>query len=238
MSAILVQPGSLVAGQEIELSADELHHLRVRRASPGERVRLVDGLGTVGLGELMEAGESWRARIDHVTLVPAPDPLSLVVGAGDRDRFVFVVEKGTELGATEIVAMATERSRSVAGRVRAEHLDKLSARAVSAFKQCGGAWLPKIRGPVPFEDALDICRNGSRWLASASDEHMPAPPGRGAMAIMVGPEGGLTSNEREAAMMAGWEPVRLARGTLRFETAAIAAMSLVAAARFQPGRDH
>ena len=51
------------------------------------------------------------------------------------------------------------------------------------------------------------------------------------MAILVGPEGGFSTSERDAALLSGWEPVRLARGTLRFETAAIVAVALVAAAR-------
>lgn len=231
MSAVYLPPGSLAEGARVRLPSDEAHHLKVRRASDAERVRLLDGAGTVALGQLDDGADGWHAVVEHVTQVPEPPPLIVAVGAGDRERFALVVEKATEFGATDVVAVSTERSRSVAGRVRPDHLERLVGRAVAALKQSGGAWLPRVRGPMAFEEALELGNACQRWLASASDEHV-APSGvSGPLAVLVGPEGGFTSAERDAALLTGWEPVRLARGTLRFETAAIAALALASAAR-------
>lgn len=231
MSALLLPSGSLAEGAAVDIPPDEAHHLRVRRATDGEQVRLIDGAGRVGLGVLEQHGSGWRALIEHVNSVPPAPALVIAVGGGDRERFGLIVEKATELGATDIVAVDTHRSRSVAGRVRPEHVEKLAGRALASLKQSGGAWLPRVRGPVAFEDALRLGIGGRRWLASVSDEQSATAPRDGPMAILVGPEGGFSTSERDAALLSGWEPVRLARGTLRFETAAIVAVALVAAAR-------
>ena len=62
-------------------------------------------------------------------------------------------------------------------------------------------------------------------------ERLPGEVPAGPLAVMVGPKGGFTVKERDAALGAGWAPVRLARATLRFDTAGIVALALAAAAR-------
>jgi 16S rRNA (uracil1498-N3)-methyltransferase len=110
-------------------------------------------------------------------------------------------------------------------------MERLQRRSLEALKQSGGAWAPRVDAPMPLAHVLDAGRDCTRWLASASDEHVPESITRGPLAILVGPEGGLTAGERDTAMRAGWQPVRLAPATLRFETAAIAALAHAAAAR-------
>ena len=231
MTALLLPAGAIAPGAAVDLPEDELHHLRVRRAAVGDRVRLLDGAGTVGLGRIAARNGSWAVEVESARRVARAAPLLLLAGAGDRERFGLLVEKATELGATDVVAVETERSRSVAGRVRGEHLDRLRKRALEALKQCGGAWVPEVRGPLAFEDALGFGGECTRWLASASDERLPGEVPGGPLAVLVGPEGGFTGTERDAAMRAGWAPVRLARATLRFDTAGIVALALAAAAR-------
>lgn len=227
MSAVLVAPGALEPGKTVRLSPDEAHHLRVRRVPSESRVRLLDGSGMVGLGSAREADGGWEVSVESVTAVPPPQELVLAAGGGDRERFAWLVEKATELGATRIVPIETERSRSVSGRVRP---------AGEALKQSGGAWAPRLDGPTAFTDALELGRDCTRWLASVSDEHVPATITNGPMAFLVGPEGGLTTNERDQALRGGWHPIRLAAATLRFETAALAALAHAAAARARVAR--
>lgn len=231
MSAFLVSPGALATGAVVPLSAAESHHLRVRRVDSAERVRLLDGAGVVGLGSVRPTDDGWEVTVESVATVPQPAELLLAAGAGDRERFAWLVEKATELGATRIVPVETERSRSVSGRVRPEHMERLERRALEALKQSGGAWAPRVDPPMSLVDALALGSDCTRWLASASDEHVPDVIPRGPLAILVGPEGGLTGTERDLALRAGWQPVRLAPAMLRFETAAIAALAHAAAAR-------
>ena len=86
----------------------------------------------------------------------------LGVGAGDRDRFGWLVEKATELGVTEIVPLETERTRGVATGCGPEQLDKLRRRAREALKQCGGAWAPVLREPSPLEAFVRSARTRRR----------------------------------------------------------------------------
>jgi 16S rRNA (uracil1498-N3)-methyltransferase len=231
MSAVLVPAGALAVGATLRVADDEGHHLRVRRVASDERIRVLDGAGMVGLGSAREADGWWEVMVESVATVPPPDELILAAGAGDRERFAWLVEKATELGATRIIPVETERSLSVGGRVRPEHMERLQRRSLEALKQSGGAWAPRLDNPMPLGHVLDVGSDSTRWLASASDEHVPETTTRGPLAILVGPEGGLTASERDMAMRAGWQPVRLAPALLRLETAALAARAHAAAAR-------
>jgi 16S rRNA (uracil1498-N3)-methyltransferase len=226
MIRVLVEPdGSLREG--------EAHHLQVRRAEPGEIVELRDGEGLVGRGTLVRRGKVWSVETGDVERVSAPVPLVLAVGAGDRDRFAWVIEKVTELGATAVIPLECERTAGVATRVRSQHLERLRRHALEAVKQSGAAWAPRVDEPIALEALLASAPDGTRWLADA--EGRPAPPllAEGPVTVVVGPEGGLTPAERGRVLNAGFEAIRLAGHTLRFETAAVAAAAAVAVARLR-----
>ena len=224
----LVDPGTLAPNTVISLSDGEAHHLRVRRVRPGARLQVTDGEGHEGEGVLEDGG---RIHVASVHTATRSSPLVLVVGAGDRDRFAWVVEKATEFGVTDVVPITTERTTSVGDRVEGRHVEKLQRRAFEALKQCGGAWAPVVHLPCTLPELVARHATGARWLADAEGTAPPAHEARGPLAAIVGPEGGLTSAERETLLAARWTPVRLARQTLRFETAAVAVMAIAALAR-------
>jgi 16S rRNA (uracil1498-N3)-methyltransferase len=226
MIRVLVEPdGSLREG--------EAHHLQVRRAEPGETVELRDGEGLVGRGTLVRRGKVWSVETSAVERVSAPVPLVLAVGAGDRDRFAWVIEKATELGATAVIPLECERTAGVATRVRSQHLERLRRHALEAVKQSGAAWAPRLDEPTTLEGLLASAVIGTRWLADP--EGRPAPPllAAGPVTVVIGPEGGLTAAERGRVLNAGFEAIRLAGHTLRFETAAVAAAAATAVARLR-----
>lgn len=208
---------------EVAIGDVEAHHLRVRRAEHGDAVTIIDGAGGVATGSLHLAGREWIARIATVERVAPPGFFTLLVGSGDKDRFGWLVEKAVEVGVSRIVAVSTERSRTVASRVRDQHLERLQRRADEALKQCGGLWAMQVDpAVVPLEAALGLGAPGERWLADAAGGP-PTPLSLGRGAVLIGPEGGLTEGERNLALGQGFAPVRLGPLTLRFETAAIAA---------------
>jgi 16S rRNA (uracil1498-N3)-methyltransferase len=223
--------GPFQAGGVIVLDEDEAHHVRVRRLEDGEAVRLVDGKGGIATARLAREKEAFVARVVATTLVPAPPETELWIGAGDRDRFLDVVEKATELGATKILPIITERSQQVATRFQAVHVEKASRRAREATKQCGTAWTPLVQQPVPLSEALRGKGRAVRLLASARGGRVPALREADHVQWVVGPEGGFTEAEAAAIQAAGFKPVALWRSTLRFDTAALAALALVAQAR-------
>ena len=95
----IVTPGSGVGRRE-RLDDAEQHHLRVRRAHEGERVALRDGAGLVGIGRIAIVGKAWEVEVENAERRARPAALTLAVGAGDRERFGWLVEKAVELGAT------------------------------------------------------------------------------------------------------------------------------------------
>lgn len=226
---VLVAPGELLPGALVTLDDEELRHLRVRRAATGDPVRVHDASGAVGDGRLEERGRQWLVQIRDVARRDPPRKLTLCVGAGDKDRFAWIAEKAAELGVTDLVPLETERALSVATRLRSAHLDALRRRARQAVKQSGAAWAPLLREPAPLAAILTQAPEGEvRWLADAGGGSASAIDPAAPVAVVVGPEGGLTDAERELVIGAGYRPVRLAHDLLRFETAALAAAAVVA----------
>jgi len=227
---VLVPAGSAVPGAVLPLDDDEAHHLRVRRAEAGQEVELRDGAGMSGTAQLEREGGRWMVRVTAATHAPHPAPLVLAVGAGDKERFTWLVEKAAELGATAIVPIETERTAGVAAGVQGRHALRLGRRALDSIKQSGARWAMEVRAPVSLPAFLGARADGHAWIADPEGAPPPAAID-GAVTVLVGPEGGFTAAERAAAASAGWQPVRLAPHVLRFETAAIAAAACIAAAR-------
>jgi 16S rRNA (uracil1498-N3)-methyltransferase len=181
----------------------------------------------------VKAGREWMVEIGAAELQQEPLPLSLAVASGDRERFTWLVEKSVELGVTRIVPLETKRTTSVATRLKASHVDRLRRSALEAIKQCGAAWAPAIETPLALAEFVTRPLSGSGWLADQAGDPPPADLDHGAVSVIVGPEGGLTDEEREAAVAGGYRPIALGIHTLRFETAALAAATAVTQARMR-----
>ena len=234
---MLAAPGALIVGAIVTLDEEERHHLRVRRAAPGERVRALDGMGSVAEGVLLKSGGDLAVRVERVELVPEPPRFMLVVGAGDKERFGWLAEKSAELGVTDLLPLKAERTRSVAAGIREGHLLALQRRARQAIKQSGAGWAPRVSPPVDVRFAAAQGDPEYRWLADATGEPPPELPPVAPLVVVVGPEGGLIPAEREVFLGAGFRRVRLAPDLLRFETAALAAAAVVASQRPRRSRD-
>jgi 16S rRNA (uracil1498-N3)-methyltransferase len=120
----------------------------------------------------------------------------------------------------------------VATRVRASQIGKLQRLILEATKQCGAAWVPSVEAPVLLGDF--IARHpGKGWLADQSGTAPPASLDDSPLTIVVGPEGGLTPEERATLVAAGYRATSLGSNTLRFETAALAAAAAATTARMR-----
>ena len=231
MPWILIPPGSAAGGGPVLLDDSEQHHLKVRRVAAGSSIAFTDGAGVRGTGVVVSSGREFAIAVSTTEQVAAPVPLVLGVGAGDRDRFGWLVEKATELGVTEIVPLETERTRGVATGVRRDQLDKLRRRAREVLKQCGGAWEPVLAAPEALDMFMRRSDAGARWVLDLDGGPAPALGATMPVTALVGPEGGLGAAERAAVIDQGFVPVSAGPLTLRFETAAIAAAVLIQAAR-------
>jgi 16S rRNA (uracil1498-N3)-methyltransferase len=229
----LLVPHGVTAGRREQVDETQGHHLRVRRAVAGDRVALRDGAGLVGTGRLALQGREWVVEVEAVERRSRPAELTLAIGAGDRERFAWVVEKAVELGATVVVPLETERTAGVATRLRDQHLAKLRRQALEAIKQCGAAWALEVEPPVALEEFAARARTGWSWLADAEGTAPPPTLDGAPLTVVIGPEGGLSAAERSTLLSAGFRPMALAPHTLRFETAALAAAAAVTTARLR-----
>ncbi len=232
MIRVLLERGG-VAGGRGSLLEGEAHHLRVRRAEDGESVEVRDGEGLIGLGRLVRVGKSWDVEVISAERAPRAADLALVVGAGDRDRFAWMVEKATELGVTSVVPLETERTPAVASRLRPPHLERLRRHALEVVKQSGAAWATEVLEPVSLGELVGRPLVGKGWVADSSGATVPAVLGENPLTVVIGPEGGFTGGELDRLRSAGYRAVSLGPHTLRFETAAIAAAAAAVAARLR-----
>lgn len=217
-----------------EISGDEAHHLtRVLRVEEGQRYEISDN-SALYLAEVESAHKS-RVVFRVLEQLPAPAPpapVTLAAALIRFERFEWMVEKATELGVATIVPIWTERTEKGLERAAVKRLDRWRKIALESSQQCRRPKLPEIEEPQAFDDALNLQANQRVRL----EEDQGAQPilstitTQETAAILVGPEGGWTSNERDRATAAGWQPVSLGPTILRAETAAIVALAITTSA--------
>lgn len=220
----------------LSLPEEEAHHaVTVRRLKAGDEVVVFDGAGREGLGRLtVLKRRSAGAEIERIVERPfdLAHKLTLAVAMPKAQRAGYLIEKCTELGVAAVWPILTGRS---VARPGASTIDKWFRRAAEAAKQSRRAWIPAIREPMEFAQAIQAAGEfHSTYFADLGDSAAPwslivaALPQECSILVWIGPEGGWTPAEREAATRAGSAPVRLGPTILRTETAAIAACAAVA----------
>ncbi len=214
-------------GEELRLGGADSAHARARRLAPGDLVVLVDGSGWEAGATVRRAGRgATEVHVDGISEAP-PDaipPIHLFVAAVRIERLSWIAEKATELGAAALTLVASERTQ--AGRAGASVAGRLARVIVEAAKQSERARWPRVEGPVDLARALAKAPAGHRFLLDPQGEMFPASLAPAPASLLVGPEGGWSEGEQEAAIAAGWTTVSLAAGKLRAETAAVAALTL------------
>jgi 16S rRNA (uracil1498-N3)-methyltransferase len=146
---------------------------------------------------------------------------------------LWLAEKATELEVASWQGVRFRRSASVTPRGEgAGFLAKMRARMVSALEQSGGAWLPPILSDADMDTAAR--EPGLRVVMDRSGKPLASLLGRDSadgVTLMVGPEGGIEDGELALLETGGWLRARLGAATLRFETAAVAAIGVIRAAQ-------
>ncbi len=200
--------------------------MRVLRAEAGQRYEISDN-HDVYLAEITSARKSAVSFevIEKLPAQPEIAPAILVVALIKFDRFEWLVEKATELGVAEIrpfEAVRTERGLRQAAEKRMERWERI---AFEASQQSRRAHLPKL---IPASSAVEAFATNSPDKVML-DEDPGAPRIRtagGGVALLVGPEGGWTDEERKHASEAGWRACSLGPTILRTETASVAGLAI------------
>ncbi|MBF6591771.1 MAG: 16S rRNA (uracil(1498)-N(3))-methyltransferase [Ktedonobacterales bacterium] len=240
----LLVGAALAPDAEIELPLEVAHQTRdVLRLTPGDSLRLLDGVGGEYPAELIVV-ERKRVvvRLGGREVGRAEPTVRIVLCQGmlKGAKFEWVLQKGTELGVAAFVPLLCERAvaaTEVAGASKWRRWEKILTEAV---EQCGGTRLPELTAPRPLPDLLADCPPGVvmlvPWeeetatpLRTALDAAVSALGSLDALAevrLFIGPEGGFAAAEVALARRHGARPVTLGRRTLRAETAALVAVAL------------
>ncbi|KEF42731.1 MAG: hypothetical protein ER33_04110 [Cyanobium sp. CACIAM 14] len=225
----------------VALEAGEAHYLeRVLRFRPGDRLAVIDGGGRLWTA-VLEPGRQLRLEQGHATPqvrqeAPWP-PLELAMAIPKREADL-VWRMATELGADRLQPLHAARCVPT----QRWDIERWQGIVREATEQCERLWRPELMAPQPAQDWLARPVEGIALLATtrrdglrpASDvvrdlRHGPdeAPLDRG-IHLAIGPEGGWTPAEEEAAESVGWQPVSLGDAILRTSTAAVAGLALLA----------
>jgi 16S rRNA (uracil1498-N3)-methyltransferase len=212
--------------------AEGRHAVEVLRLTPGEHVRVGDGQGAVAEGDVVAAGpDGLRVAVRARYEVPAQTPEFVLVQALPKgDRGPLAVDLATELGVDQIVPWAASRcvTRWRDDRV-AKGVAKWRAAARAASKQSRRPRVPEVTDPMTTREVCGLL--GDADLAVVLHEQARRPlaelqiPRTGTVAVVVGPEGGLTDGEVVAFRAAGAQAVRLGAEVLRTSTAGAATLA-------------
>ena len=225
---------------KLVLDPGEAHHaLDVLRMKAGDRATVFNGAGAEATVEFAKV-EKGTIELRKIQVNKAP-PLSCEITLGQAipkgKNMELIVEKATELGATVIAPLLSERTV-----VRADEGESLSKRdkwqrvAIEAAKQCGQNWLPRVGKPMPPReffaqaDRFDLLliaslQPGAVSVKQAIAEQAPKRPRN--VLVLVGPEGDFTPAEINLAKNHGCRPITLGPIILRTETAAIYCLSVL-----------
>ena len=227
------------AGGTACLTGDAAHHLgRVLRAEPGQLYELSDA-NSVFLAriERVSSGRIDFALLEKIPAVRSPLGLSILLSIAKFDRYEWALEKATELGVNTIVPLAAERSEKALVSAAAKRAARWRKILLESAQQARC-----LRPPLLFEvtqPAAAFAENKAslRVLFSERSRAVPvqdifkeAASKRVSelplqVALAVGPEGGWTDQEFDAASAAGFREASLGNNILRTETAVIAGLA-------------
>jgi 16S rRNA (uracil1498-N3)-methyltransferase len=203
------------------------HCFQVLRYREGQQLSFTDGQGHFYEGKIVEASKkNCVIGIKKKTAVPKSWNFNLHIAIAPTKniaRIEWFIEKATEIGIDQISLILTEHSER--RKVRADRLEK---RILAAMKQSLKAHKPSLSPElIPFREFIDTTKASQQLIAylgqgvKGSIRENYSPPE--SVCIMVGPEGGFSAAEAEAARQKGFRAVHLGKSRLRTETAGLVA---------------
>lgn len=230
-------PQPLIEGSVVDLPEAVAHHLHVVRLQPGEALTLFNGEGGQVRASLLDSGKrraSARVEAYEDVDVELPYAVSLAQGLPEGSKMDWIIEKAVELGVTAIQPLAAQRS---VVRLSGERLDKRQAHwqgvIEAASEQCGRNRLARLEPLQDFGRWLAAPSSTPRILLSPRADRSLAgwakDSGPQALTLMVGPEGGFSREEEDAALASGALALSVGPRVLRTETAALATLAMLGA---------
>lgn len=222
--------------ERLVFSGDEAAHCsRVLRRQVGDLIEVFDGAGRVAVAAITAISKSsvttaiesvvqHEARTAEVHMLPA------MIKA---EPFEWLLEKATELGASSVRPVITQRSIvQLSGDQLEKKWLKWQRHMIESAKQCHTPWVPRLERPAAFATVLQsLSADGLKVMPALSQRtcalHDLSFEGKPSVYALIGPEGDFTPEEEASAEKHGFQPVTLGPLILRAETAAITALAIL-----------
>lgn len=226
-----IEDKSVAEGKEISLTDEKVLHqiVKVFRLGDGDEINLINDTGFVFRSTILSLSKR-QARIRVTQSFVGKDAVSILVtlipSLIKKDNLEWVIEKGTELGVTSFVPLISKHSEK-----KAINQDRLKMIAKEATEQCGRSRLPYIGSSQTLEEVLmSVSKSiiafdgsGEKYIARNMQEQYLGEE----LVVLIGPEGGWSDEERQLFREKKVPLYSLGERTLRAETAAIVAASLL-----------
>ncbi len=224
----------LTVGSTIQLTESVFHHwVRVLRAQLQEQATLFNGQGGEYLATLTEINKkNASVTIENFNPANRNAPFKAVLGQvmSKGDRMDYAIQKATELGVSQIQLLTSERCEMRLKYDRDQKkLDHWQAVAISACEQCGLNLVPEVLAPISLNEWLSSSElPHSKFVLAPEKEQKDVLAGiQPELALLIGPEGGLSENEITQANQAGFMNWCIGDRVLRTETAPVVALSIL-----------
>jgi 16S rRNA (uracil1498-N3)-methyltransferase len=223
----------LTLGQLIQLDAAAARHVGlVLRMKAGQPLTLFNGDGGCFSATIKESSKrSVTVSIDtfHPDEKESPLKVHLAQSISKGDRMEYAIQKATELGITEITPIYTEhgdvRLKGDRAGKKQQHWQQV---AISACEQCQRNRVPVVHPAVSLQEWLEEVQADLKLVLHHRTERQLSgydKPER--VALLIGPEGGLSASEIEQAQQQNFKPLALGPRVLRTETAPVVALSVL-----------
>ena len=242
-------PDQINVGESIELSYGATHHAaNVLRLEKGDRVTLFNGKGGEFLAFIRRISKAAiLVSIEKFINVEHESPLQITLAQSicTNIKMDLIIRKAVELGVNNIQPILAKRCLvKLSGKRELKRVKHWEQIIISACEQCGRNRVPGVSSPVTLSSWLSRQGAMQKELNNEPTEKlyfMLSPTSKMGLhdfskslsvtelALLVGPEGGFTSDEDAAALMAGFSSLRLGSRTLRTESAALAAIAALQA---------
>jgi 16S rRNA (uracil1498-N3)-methyltransferase len=226
MNRLLV-PGATPG--EVRVTGPRAHKLvHVLRSQVGDTLEVFDGAGATFEATLVEVGaEAVLLTLGEARRAAAQRAIAVVQALPKGAKLEWMLEKATELGASAFWPVVSERTVvKLSGREPAK-LARWQRVVDEAARQCGRAEVPVVHPPQALLPVARSLATTATVLVLDEEERavrLSDPAAQGPLAVVVGPEGGLSRGEVAALASSGAVPVTLGAAVLRTETAALAAL--------------
>jgi len=210
--------------------AEEAQHLKSLRIRPDEKLVVTDGKGGVFHCQADGSAPGSVSVLSFEKVEPSGMRIQLIQAIAKGDRDELALQASVELGINSVIAWQADHSISRWDGKEEKSLERWRQIAISAMKQSQQAYLPEVSGPMHTTN-LEPVGHGVLLVPQAERSITEIDLEADQYAVVVGPEGGISSSEVEQLVAAGFHTYRLGASVLRTSTAGPAAIAAIKSLR-------